>query len=91
MGASIIPAPDSDRTSKLFEWYHKVRPTAQVGTLSAGDSGASFERECRLINSIKETNLDYSERGIFVIHEAFINSIRTENIAYTVSLENLSD
>lgn len=85
MGASIIPAPDGDRTGELFQWYSDMRPNAEVGTLSADTSSASFERECRLINSVKETNLDYVERGIFIVHEAFINNIKPENIAYTVS------
>lgn len=84
VGTAIIAAPDGDKTTQLFQWYVEVRPNAQVGTLTASEGSGMFEQECRLIQCVNDTNLDIMDRGMFVTLEAFINVVRTENVAYTV-------
>lgn len=84
-GTPIITAPEGELTNRLYQWFLNERPNAQVRNISTGGSSANFGRDCRLINCIKETNLDATGgNGMSAVIEAMIQSIKTENIAYTV-------
>lgn len=80
-GSLILTAPDGQPTADLYHWYAETRPSAAVGSLTS-DSGASFEQECRVICVLNNTNLDGTDRGMFATVQAFVNVVKTENIAY---------
>lgn len=82
---TILAAPDGDRTNHLYQWYVEKRPNAQVGSLTSDNSGA-YEQECRAIGAINEIDLETLDRGMYVTVQGFINSIKSENIAYMVGL-----
>jgi hypothetical protein len=83
----ILNAPDGSNTNELYRWFSEDRPSVAIGSLTAADSGGSFEQECRIIHSLNHTDLDSLDRGMFASVHGFINVIKAENISYMVSFQ----